>query len=477
MPLHPVTWPSWKGTLDRQLFSASDSMCRHQDQAMRFDEWMNSVARLNYGLGLNTTGSDDAANAPSQRLRRLYDDPSPVEVQLPVPPDHTLAHVHKPETLVDIPALEERYKRQVLEGCGLGAGIYDQIMGGGGSGGKSKAGGGSSNGTGANLLAAMHASGNETQTERYLNHIVHAKREWNKSFFHHMYAHCWYGLDLKEIDEQLEYFEEQVMATKTGKREFVALKTELRNELSLLSAKGIGGTPNNNGELSTTDTDVETDRETRVQELKVKKDLAKARAGTKRQRRYLKDDRDYWASMWQEIHRKRDCLAKLVFHPGTTEKTAQLLGILLQQIYPLGLVKPKVLEPFMKTVFGPQMVVEKNPQPPLTAAKELSPGEELAAQTTLETAQLQSETAVETTQLKGAQQVASKKAAAPPKKPKPKKPKKKKKPAPPSPVSSDSEDDDSDEEDEKTKKTNKKKRKRGTDEKDKNKRAEKRARK
>ena len=94
--------------------------------------------------------------------------------------------------------------------------------------------------------------------------------------------------------------------------------------------------------------------------------------------------------LWDQLNRRHDTLARLVFHSGTTQRTARQLDALMA-FFDRGMVKSKRIDPFAKEIFGEDFKLEKDPKPPLTAGKDLSPGEELQAETTLEAAQLKAD--------------------------------------------------------------------------------------
>jgi hypothetical protein len=316
-----------------------------QQQLYSAEEWQERMEDLDQSIHPHGLYPDNAPSS-SQYTRLLYGRPHPLENIHRFTEGVKVAHVHKPMTLVDVAALSEEYKQAVAESCGLSLALVQQFTGGGGR-----------ERERADNFGSMYASPHETPAERHLSHIIQTERNWITEFFDNVYTNMMHALDMRELQNIHDHLHEVRLNMKDAKLAARALETLLAREI--------------NGSLAGA-------AEKYVQ--------AKETAGTKEERKEVRIKIAHFRELLNRLRVRHDTLARIVFQPGTTKRTAQLLQILLTTFYPLGLVTAKTIERFAKPVFGDDFELEENPEPPLLAVPGLSPADELKAEVTKEVA-------------------------------------------------------------------------------------------
>ena len=126
-------------------------------------------------------------------------------------------------------------------------------------------------------------------------------RLWHQALFDDVYAHCFYALDVEGVQVMRDAVERELTERKNARQVRRRLQEELARETVLQQ------------DLPTSSSE----SESRTQQLQSEVAAAKERAGTKRQRRTLKQRRTFWLKQWEYMTDRRDSVAKLIFHPGT----------------------------------------------------------------------------------------------------------------------------------------------------------------
>ncbi len=320
-----------------------------QQQLYSEEEWEERQARFDEAIHPPGLYSNQAP-ASSQLHRVLFGRPHSMEVMHRFSPGMRLAHVHTPTTLIDVDVLDARYRQSVAEALGLSTDILKQI-----SGGEVRAGGGHKGAS--DNFGSMFASQYETPAERHLQHVIQTERNWIVDFFDNVYTNMMNALDIQEIEAIHNNLHVQTINMREAKVAARVIETLLAREMT-------------NGPE---------EKETLTKRVKVEQETA----GTKDERKRVKVKIKEYRALMEKLRTRHDAIAKIVFQPGTTKKTAQQLQILLDAFYDRGLVAPAEILKFAKPVFGEDIKIERDPQPPLLPGKALSPADELAASTTM----------------------------------------------------------------------------------------------
>jgi hypothetical protein len=310
-----------------------------ETQRYTYDEWEHRHSEMERAIHpVSVFGSGAGDIIPSSQVTRLqYGRPHPFELMERLPEGYSVAHAQGPQLFADVDKLREDYRRDVAETLGLGLAVLQQFTN-GGRGGKGAA--ASANG-GANFSSIFMPS-QESDTERHLQHIIQTERNWMVGFFNFLYAKMMNSLDIELLEQIHSSLHNRRVDMREAKLAARVIEHAIAGEMQLTGASHL-----------------ETDTQ-----IMAKYDDSKARAGDKEDRKGVRKRIQYYRTLIDRLRVRSDAAARLVFQPGTTDRSARQLQVLLEAFFDRGLIEPAQLEPFVQPVFGAGLKLNKEPVAP-----------------------------------------------------------------------------------------------------------------
>jgi len=320
----------------RAMGAEMGSLLHHHSMRQTYtqDQWRAREAvmeRLMNPATLDGVGGETGPKIPVSQMERMRTHvPHPFENRITLPDGVELAHARVPALTLEVEVLKENYRRDVAEVLGLGLAVLQAFNNGGRA--RSTGGGGGAAGGSANFASIFNGQQQESDLQQHLHHVIQTERNWMTSFFAVLYAKMMGPLDMALVDKMGSELLEQSVNRREAKLAARAMETALEKELSLVDDPVVMGKY---------------------------REVVKT-AGTRIERRRLKNSILYYRSLLEKMRVATNTTARLVFQPAATDRVARQLQILLEAFVDRGIIDEPQLQPFVDDVFGPGLKLKKN---------------------------------------------------------------------------------------------------------------------